>query len=119
MTQNSAIFVRFDFVAMAKNKFYVVWVGRKTGVFSSWEECQEQILAFPNAQYKSFSTQLEAKNAFKQEYKNFINPKSKDKKSSWQNAPNQPINQSLAVDAACSGNPGKMEYRGVMVASNK
>ena len=119
MTQNSAIFVRFDFVAMAKNKFYVVWAGRKTGVFASWEECQKQILAFPNAQYKSFSTQQEAELAFKQEYKNFIKPKSKDKKTSWQNAQNQPMTQSLAVDAACSGNPGKMEYRGVLVESNK
>ena len=27
----------------------------------------------------------------------------------------QPIGQSIAVDAACSGNPGKMEFQGVFV----
>ena len=30
-----------------------------------------------------------------------------------------PINESLAVDAACSGNPGDMEYRGVYTATGQ
>ena len=30
-----------------------------------------------------------------------------------------PIKESIAVDAACSGNPGKMEYRGVYVADGR
>ena len=29
------------------------------------------------------------------------------------------INDSIAVDAACSGNPGKMEYRGVYLKTSK
>ena len=32
--------------------------------------------------------------------------------------PSDVIRQSLAVDAACSGNPGRMEYRGVWVEDN-
>lgn len=119
MTQISAIFVRFDFIEMAKNKFYVVWVGQKTGVFDSWEECKEQILMFPGAQYKSFQTKQEAENAFKENYKDFIKSKPKNSKKSWENTKVKPIIKSLAVDAACSGNPGKMEYRGVMVETNK
>ena len=31
----------------------------------------------------------------------------------------KPINESLAVDAACSGNPGDMEYRGVYTATGQ
>ena len=29
------------------------------------------------------------------------------------------INESIAVDAACSGNPGKMEYRGIYLRTGK
>jgi ribonuclease HI len=119
LTWISAIFVRFDFIEMAKNKFYVVWSGRKCGVFPSWEECKEQILAFPNAQYKSFPTKQEAEKAFNEEYKNFIKSKNNNTQKGWQAAQEKPNILSLAVDAACSGNPGKMEYRGVMIDTNK
>lgn len=119
MTQISAIFVRFDFIEMAKNKFYVVWIGQKTGVFSSWEECKKHILMFPGAKYKSFPTKEEAENAFKKDYKNFIKSNPDKTKKSWKNAQVKPITTSLAVDAACSGNPGKMEYRGVRIDTNK
>ncbi|MGB0880377.1 MAG: viroplasmin family protein [Polaribacter sp.] len=41
---------------MSKRKFYVVWNGRKKGVFTSWKFCKRQIDGFENAQYKSFSS---------------------------------------------------------------
>ena len=31
----------------------------------------------------------------------------------------RPTTQALCVDAACSGNPGQMEYRGVLIPSGK
>jgi viroplasmin and RNaseH domain-containing protein len=34
-----------------KPKFYVVWKGRKTGVYSSWEACAAQVQGFTGAQY--------------------------------------------------------------------
>ncbi|MFP3726376.1 ribonuclease H family protein [Priestia filamentosa] len=40
---------------MARNKVYVVRKGRKTGVFTEWSECQEQISGYPSAEYRSFS----------------------------------------------------------------
>lgn len=43
-------------------KFYAVKKGRKEGIYNSWNECKEQVNAFPNALYKSFSTYEEAKN---------------------------------------------------------
>ena len=41
-----------------KPKFYVVWKGRKTGVFSSWEACAAQVQGFTGAQYKSFGSRV-------------------------------------------------------------
>ena len=48
---------------MAK-KFYVVWVGRETGIFTSWDLTKRSVDKFPQAQYKSFTTEAEAKTAF-------------------------------------------------------
>lgn len=44
------------------NKYYAVKVGRKTGIFNSWNECKEYVEGYPNAVYKSFNTVKDAKN---------------------------------------------------------
>ena len=41
-------------------KYYAVRVGRKTGIFNTWDEAKEQVNGFSNARYKSFSTYAEA-----------------------------------------------------------
>jgi ribonuclease HI len=48
---------------MAK-KFYVVWQGRETGIFTDWTTCKKQVDKFNGAKYKSFPTQAEAEAAF-------------------------------------------------------
>ena len=48
---------------MAK-KFYVVWKGRQTGIFTDWATCKQQVDAFAGAKYKSFKTRAEAEAAF-------------------------------------------------------
>lgn len=48
---------------MAK-KYYVVWQGRETGIFTDWNTCKKQIDKFAGARYKSFLTQAEAEQAF-------------------------------------------------------
>lgn len=99
---------------MAAKKYYVVWNGRKTGIFSTWAECEKQIKGFKGASFKSFPTLEEAEKAFKQ---GGNISKSASKSTSTQKQSNQtlaPIEEnSISVDAACSGNPGMMEYRGV------
>ena len=98
-------------------KFYVVWQGRETGIFTSWEECKPQIEDYKGAQYKSFKTREEAEQAFAHSYYAAIN---KDKKTDVKKSPTPPfIKNSIAVDAACSGNPGDMEYRGVYVKTGQ
>ncbi len=43
-----------------KDVFYAVRVGIKPGVYKTWKECQEQIIHFPNQQFKKFLTLKEA-----------------------------------------------------------
>lgn len=96
-----------------KNKFYTVWTGRQVGVFASWDECRLQVEGFPGARYKGFPTREAAESAFKSE-PDFSSDN--EPKISWQTLPEgspKPDTNTIAVDAACSGNPGKMEYRGV------
>lgn len=97
-------------------KYYVVWKGRKTGIFSTWDECKEQIYEFEGAQYKSYKTQNEAEIAFQKPYKPEYISQPKQSKISFGM---KPIKNSIAVDAACSGSTLKMEYQGVYVANNK
>jgi ribonuclease HI len=46
-------------------KFYVVWAGRETGVFTDWATTHRHVNAFPGAQFKSFPTRSEADQAFR------------------------------------------------------
>ena len=107
---------------MAKGKkYYVVWNGRKKGVFTSWNDCKKQIDGFEGAQYKAFADEQEAQTAYS---KNYASYKGKStKKPTLSDADKKkygsPILESISVDAACSGNPGKMEYRGVLTHSKK
>lgn len=48
-------------------KFYAVRKGRRNGIFSTWEECKEQIDGYSGASYKSFKTEEEAKDFLKYE----------------------------------------------------
>ena len=107
----------FDYNIMAKgNKFYVVWKGREVGVFSTWDSCKMQIENFKGAQYKSFADRMSAENAFRAGYE-ACQQSAVGSQPSYESMPEnqRPIGQSIAVDAACSGNPGKMEFQGVFV----
>lgn len=98
---------------MAKQKYYVVWQGNNTGIFNSWAECQLQIKGYPGAVYKSFKTKEEADEAFYGESKDFIGQNKKTPKIVSEIHRKEIVWDSISVDAACSGNPGIMEYRGV------
>lgn len=44
------------------SKFYVVIKGHKPGIYRDWNLAKQQIYQFPRAVYKSFKTEIEAKN---------------------------------------------------------
>ena len=106
---------------MSKKKFYVVWKGRKTGVFTSWNVCKRQIDGFEGAQYKSFANLEEAEIASKKSYDDYKgkNTKTATLSSVEKEKYGKPILESISVDAACAGNPGKMEYKGVFTHNKK
>ena len=99
---------------MAK-KYYVIWEGYEVGVFSSWEECKKYTSGYPTAKYKSFPTKEQAEKAFREDYRLY-----------WGKKATTPVplsadydTNSIAVDAACSGNPGTMHYRGVDLSTGE
>ena len=98
-----------------KQKYYVVWRGHKPGIFTSWAECEKQVKGFAAAQFKSFDSLKEAEAAYRSNYEAFKGkPASQGK---WKEASVKPTLPSICVDAACSGAPGKLEYRGVYTDS--
>lgn len=100
---------------MAKQKYYVVWKGRKKGIFTSWAEAEQQVKGFLGAEYKAFGTLKEAEAAYQSNYELYKGKPSSHGK--WKEASVKPILPSICVDAACSGSPGKLEYRGVFTES--
>lgn len=101
---------------MGKTKYYVVWRGKETGIYDSWNECKSRIEGFEGALYKSFNTSEAATEAYHKGPWEYIG---KEKKITPPANISEIIKNSLAVDAACSGNPGLMEYRGVYVATGQ
>ena len=120
---------------MAAGKFYVVWQGRERGVFDSWEACRELVEGFDGALYKAFPSRELANEAFEKGPGAYLGKK--QDRPLWEPggafgspvtepgvkglAPGKaiPIENSICVDAACSGNPGKMEYRGVYTGNGQ
>lgn len=88
---------------MSKKKYYVVWKGYQPGIYHTWDECKKQVDGFSGAKYKSFPSLQEAEKAFHQDFTSQKNER----------LDNSYIEDSISVDAACSGNPGQMEYKGV------
>jgi ribonuclease HI len=103
-------------MSVKKQKYYVVWQGHNPGIYTSWDECKVQVHNYTNAVYKSFESKAEAERAFK------AGPETRKPvyaaKKSSSLSKSGIIKESLSVDAACSGNPGLMEYRGVWVADH-
>lgn len=115
-------------------KFYVVWRGAEPGIYTSWADCERQVKGFDGAVFKAFRTEAEAREAYASSPADYVrrqpatpartpagqpaNP------PSWRNDTVLPLPpaveaDALAVDAACSGNPGPMEYRGICLKTGQ
>ena len=108
-------------------KYYVVWKGRIPGVYDDLNDAMEQVDDYPGALFKGYDSAEEAAMAFrsqcaKEDKKDLGNlltgapstgvPLPKAGQPDYMQFPEIDLN-GWAVDAACAGNPGKMEYRGV------
>ncbi len=102
-----------------KPKYYVVWVGKVPGVYSSWAEAQQQINGVAGARYKSYESLIMAQQAFRvgpDAAAEHLREMPLEQRLQGISVP-PPEENAIAVDAACSGNPGVMEYQGVYVAT--
>ncbi len=104
-----------------KTKFYTVWKGKKPGVYDNWKDCKAAIAGFKAAEYKSFLSFAAAKKAFDGNYADYKGKSTKTASLSQEQLAKigKPNYNSIAVDAASSGNPGIMEYRGVDTKTKK
>ena len=105
---------------MAKKKFYVVWKGREPGIYTDWAGCKAQVDGFREAEYKAFPSRAMAEEAFNRPYEDYKGVdlrKIEDLSPAERRRIGDPIQDSFAVDAACDGSPGRLEYRGVYTAT--
>lgn len=128
-----------------KPKFYAVWHGNPPGLYTNWADCQKAINGISGAQYKSYPTREQAQRALDGSYKAAVEAGKKlsgraqggiygqnegrSKGRSGRNTSDlsaaelirigEPNLYSIAVDAASSGNPGRMEYQGVDTQTGK
>lgn len=121
-----------------KQKYYVVWHGAQPGIYRSWLECERQVKGVAGAKYKAYGTLPEAEAAYAAGTPAYPSRQGggaarRAMTAAGQNGlpANPPENRhdtvlplprevtadAWAVDAACSGNPGAMEYRGVDLAT--
>ncbi len=83
-------------------KFYVVWAGRQTGVFTDWATTQRAVEKYAGARFKSFPTRAEAEQAFARGAGN--SAKTAAKRSALHTA--HQFDVSIYCDGACEPNPG-------------
>ena len=125
-----------------KQKYYVVWQGHRPGIYTTWEECERQVKGVVGAKFKSFESLAQAEQALRLGPSMYIAAPQQatlpgiakptvgkvvgvDAEGMTILLPDRdprlpvPELNALAVDAACSGNPGVMEYQGVHVASRQ
>ena len=112
-------------------KFYVIWKGAKTGVFTTWPEVQQHTAGRSDAQYMGFESKSEAEQAFASSYTKALMQRSLSKKGATKTTPNSssktssktgskatsaktvvispngPSDIEIYCDGACSPNPGK------------
>lgn len=113
------------------SKYYVVWVGREPGIYDDLTDALEQVDDYPGASFKSYNNAEEAALAYRRgsskqdatELSELLlgaqrNNIPKSGQPDYMNNPEIDLN-GWAVDAACAGNPGVMEYRGVELMSGR
>lgn len=103
-------------------KYYVVWVGREPGIYDNWEDARRQVDEFPGAKFKGFTSKLKATEAFRSgpsEQADISRAVARQTRVVNYEAFPDIDPAALTVDASCLGNPGRMEYRCVELATGR
>ncbi|MFC3025292.1 viroplasmin family protein [Vibrio zhugei] len=99
---------------MAK-KYYVVWKGRQHGIYTTWEQCKQQVDGFTGAKFKSYPSLAEAEAAFGAQPAPVrrtaatTKPPTKAKSAALTQAQIEamPFDIKIFSDGGCEPNPGK------------
>lgn len=112
-------------------RYYAVFKGRHPGVYDDFNDAMEQVDDYPGALFKSYASAAEAAEAYR---KGCVRSEREEMGALLLNAQRNNIPEAgkpdymqfpeidlngWAVDAACSGNPGRMEYRGVELMTGR
>ena len=99
---------------MAKQKFYVVWAGKNTGIFNNWPEVQKSVIGYKGAKHKSFPTLVEAETALRNPPEQTKAPSSSTKGSKTSTSSTQLaaamspfFDVHIFSDGGCDPNPGE------------
>jgi len=94
-------------------KFYVVWAGRQTGIFTDWATTRQAVDKFAGARFKSFPSRAEAEQAFgRAGYASRPSKKSGTRKAGTTDSDRRTMHTahrfdvSIYCDGACEPNPG-------------
>src|SRR5919106_2749955 len=93
-------------------KFYVVWSGRQTGVFTDWASTQRAVDKYAGARFKSFPTRAEAEQAFSGGSASISSKTRSRQKAGTPNNERRDAHTahqfdvSIYCDGACEPNPG-------------
>lgn len=98
-------------------KYYAVAIGKKTGIFTNWEETKELVYNFPNSKYKSFKKVSDAEKWLDGNANNRINKKAKISNNEIQKPSDNKI--IIYTDGACKKNPGPGGYGVLLLSKDK
>lgn len=102
-------------------KYYAVAQGRKTGIFTSWPEAEQQVKGFAKAVYKSFKTRQEAEAFLENPRLASRSPKARSGNARSLPAPEEAYPEETIVvytDGGAIGNPGPGGY-GVVIKESR
>ena len=97
-------------------KYYVVKVGKKPGIYRTWEDCQKNTEGFKNAEHKSFNVEKDAKMYLEEgiKYRKGNSVKEEgNKKSKENNAANANNSTVEGVAENCENNVGSKEEESI------
>lgn len=99
-----------------KAKYYVIWDGDNSGIYTDWSVAQKKLKGIPRNRFKTFGSKVLAERALAEGHENYIGKdfrKTQDLSKSEIDKIGDPVEMSLAVDAACNEMTGIMEYQGM------
>ncbi|MGE3297060.1 MAG: viroplasmin family protein [Porticoccaceae bacterium] len=92
---------------MPPQKYYVVWVGKAPGIYSTWPEAERQIKGFPGAKFKSFPTLALAEAAYAQGKTAMVRKPASPRAKVAATGKHASADIEIYCDGACDPNPGQ------------